>query len=129
VHTVDEEMAMRPEDLEIRWREVSAAVMRSMAEWRKQHPKATFREIETAVDEELSRLRARVLEDAAGASAAADLRTTIEEQMPLCPSCGTRVVYRTHEKRHLRTPHEHEVTLERSYVVCPQCGQAFFPPG
>jgi len=34
-----------------------------MTEWRKQHPKATFREIEAAVDERVNQLRAQLIEE------------------------------------------------------------------
>ncbi len=43
-----------------------------MREWRLEHPKATFREIEAAVDEKLGGMRARLLEDLALASRAAE---------------------------------------------------------
>jgi hypothetical protein len=55
---------MRIEDLDTRWHELAEEVMTGMREWRVQHPKATFREIEAALDEGLGRLRARMLEDA-----------------------------------------------------------------
>ena len=60
-----------------------------MKEWRLQHPKATFQEIETALDERLGRLRARVLQGAALVSRAADLRAVAEHDRPRCPQCGT----------------------------------------
>ena len=44
-----------------------------MKEWRLQHPKATLRQIEGALDERLGKMRARMLQDAALASAAADI--------------------------------------------------------
>jgi hypothetical protein len=43
----------------------SRAVMSGMKEWRLPHPKATFREFEAAVDEKLSGMRLRLLEDLA----------------------------------------------------------------
>jgi phage host-nuclease inhibitor protein Gam len=55
---------MHIEDLDGRWHELAEDVMTGMKEWRMQHPKATFREIEAALDERLARLRARMLEDA-----------------------------------------------------------------
>lgn len=119
---------MGTEQLELRWRELSAEVARRMAAWRAQHPRATFQEIETEMDRELGALRARMLEDAAMASQVADLRAKPPEQCPCCPTCGTRLQYRTQEKRTLQTQQDQSLTLERSYAVCPQCGQAFFPP-
>jgi len=40
--------------LETRWHPEAEAVMSGMRDWRQQHSKATFREIEAAVDEKLS---------------------------------------------------------------------------
>jgi hypothetical protein len=45
-------------DFDQHWRELSDEVISGMKEWRLQHPRATFREIEAAVDERLARLRA-----------------------------------------------------------------------
>ena len=53
------------------------------------HPKATFQEIETTLDERLSRLRARMLQEAALVSRAADLSAAAARDRPLCPQCGT----------------------------------------
>ena len=63
---------MHIENLDARWDELAEVVMRGMREWRVQHPKATFCEIEAALDERLSRLRARMLEDAVLVSGAAE---------------------------------------------------------
>jgi len=38
---------MQIEDLDARWHELSEKVITGMKEWRLQHPKATFQEIET----------------------------------------------------------------------------------
>src|SRR6266498_1378823 len=53
-------------------------VMSGMKEWRLHHPKATFREIEAAVDEKLSGM----------ASRAADLQHKQMGEHPRCPDCG-----------------------------------------
>jgi hypothetical protein len=45
-------------DVAARWRELSAAVITGMAEWRAQHPRATLQESEAALDERLAPLRA-----------------------------------------------------------------------
>lgn len=57
--------------MDARWHQVAEDVMTGMKEWRMQHPKATCREIEAALDERLARRRARMLEDALLASRAA----------------------------------------------------------
>lgn len=53
------------EATEQRWRELSEEVLSGMKERRQAHPKATFREIEQAVQERLSRLEAQILQDVA----------------------------------------------------------------
>ena len=50
-----------------------------------------LREIEAAVDEHLAAVRARMLQDAALASAAADLRALPAAERPACPDCGRRL--------------------------------------
>ena len=47
--------------LEARWGDVAAEALSGVAEWRQQHPTATLREIEDAVDEHLATLRARLV--------------------------------------------------------------------
>lgn len=120
---------MRPSDLDAHWRELAEEAFTGMKEWRLQHPKATFREIETAVDERLARVRARMLQDAALASAATDLRTVPLAERPVCPDCGQRPELRGQETRRLTTTYDQQLTLTRSYTVCPACGAGLFPPG
>jgi len=68
-----------------------------------------------------------MLEDMVLASEMADLSLLPPEERPTCPHCGTRLGPRGKEERHLRTEGNPEVTLERSYGVCPTCGVGFFP--
>ena len=60
---------MQPEDLQARWEEQGEDIFAAVAQWRAAHPKATLAEIEQAVDEQMNRLRARMIEQAAQASA------------------------------------------------------------
>ena len=120
---------MHIDDLDARWHELSDEVITGMKEWRIQHPRATFQEIETALDERLARLRARMLEDAALASRAADLSAASEAERPGCPRCGTRMEPRGQPSRDLLTHHDQTLQLKRSYAVCPKCQFGFFPPG
>lgn len=62
------------EEMDHTWQALSEEVLTGMKEWRIAHPKATLREIEQAVEERVNRLKARVLQDAALASAASDAR-------------------------------------------------------
>ena len=111
------------------WRQLADEVCTGMQEWRLQHPKATLTEIERALDERLARMRARMLEDAALASAATDLRGLPAEDRPHCPDCGQVMQLRGPEVRQLTTTYEQQVTLRRHYAVCPACDEAVFPPG
>jgi NADH pyrophosphatase NudC (nudix superfamily) len=119
---------MRLDDLDARWRQLSEEVISGMKEWRLQHPKATFQEIEVAVDERLARLRARMLEDAALVSRAAEWEAEAGDR-PLCPVCGTPLQPRGRQTRELTTQYDQPIRLERRYAVCPRCETGLFPPG
>lgn len=105
-----------------RWSELAEEAFTGMAEWREQHPKATFREIEAAVDERLAAVRARMLQDAALASDATELEGSE------CPECGQKLENGGKYSRSLLTSHNKQVTLERRYGKCPSCGEGLFPP-
>ena len=79
------------EKFDAQWHELAEDVLTGMKEWRLQHPRATFREIEKALDEQLGKVRARMLQDLVLASAAADLRAAQEQERPVCPNCGTKL--------------------------------------
>jgi predicted RNA-binding Zn-ribbon protein involved in translation (DUF1610 family) len=119
--------AMR-DDFDALWNQLAHEVMSGMKEWRLQHPKATLREIEAALDERLGKMRARMLEDAALASAATDLGQAAEAERPKCPACGAVLAARGQATRELTTHFDQTIHLKRSYAVCPQCGQGLFPP-
>lgn len=116
-------------DFEAPWHALAEDVISGMAEWRMQHPRATFCEIEQAVDARLAKMRARMLQDAALASAAADITGAAAEVRPVCPECGAPLESRGTAVRELTTQHNQTVQLTRSYGVCPQCGAGLFPPG
>ena len=112
------------EDFDGLWHKLSEEVMSGMKEWRLRHPKATMSEIEDALDERLSKMRARMLEDLALASAAVN----VNESKVECLECGSRLESRGKKARKLKTHHNQEIRLSRAYGVCPKCGASFFPP-
>lgn len=116
------------EELEKRWQQLSQEVISGMAEWRTQHPRATLREIEEAVDQRLERLRAQMLQDTALTSPAADWAGQPNNERPLCPQCGTPLQARGKQSRKMHTYGGQQVKLERTYGVCPTCGGGLFPP-
>lgn len=114
---------MDSEAMRQRWAHLAEEAFTGVAAWRSQHPTATFREIEAAVDERLAAVRARLLEDAALASTA----TTVTGCA--CPQCGQPLRPAGRHRRQLLTTQEQQVTLERQYGQCPACGAGLFPPG
>ena len=114
-------------DFDQDWRGLSEEVITGMKEWRLQHPRATLTEIETALDERLARLRARMLEDAALASAAADWKSATEATPPVCAKCGKALQGRGSHPRQVQTHGGQSLTLQREYGVCPVCKTGFFP--
>ena len=118
---------MNSEEMRKRWNGMSEEIISGIAEWRQQHPKATFREIEEEVDKRLSVLRVRMLSDAAVSNAQAEWEKGDQDVM--CPNCGKKLEKKGKKKRRLQTRGGQEVELVREYGVCPECGQGIFPPG
>jgi hypothetical protein len=123
------------EALAAQWEILAAEAFSGIKEWRLQHPKATFAEIEGAIDARLAALRARMLQDVALASAAAAVAETPLVARPTCPVCAARgagngrLAVRGRHTRQVTVTHGQAVTLPRDYAVCAVCGTGFFPPG
>lgn len=110
------------------WEALSHEILSGIREWRQEHPKATLREIELALDARLAPLRARMLQDVALQSLVADANTMAGAERPLCAVCGTPLVLRGKHARQLKTLGGQELILERSYAICPPCKKGLFPP-
>jgi predicted RNA-binding Zn-ribbon protein involved in translation (DUF1610 family) len=123
-----EVVVMWSKEIEARWQQEAEEVITGMKEWRLRHPKATLREIEAALDERLAKVRARMLQDAALASAATDVSAEQGQDRPRCPKCGNTMEGRGQDTRSLTTNYNQTIELRRSYAVCPACGTGFFPP-
>src|SRR6266540_3936103 len=93
---------MERDALEARWHALIEEVVSGMRDWRTAHPRATFREIEAAINERLDRLRARMLEEAALASRATDLAGLARAERPACPECGQPLEARGQHERTVR---------------------------
>ena len=118
---------MNGDEMKKGWQVMSEEVISGMAEWRQQHPKATFREIEAEIDRRLDEFRAKMLSDTVNLSASTAWKEGAEG--PECPHCGVSLVGKGRKKRKLQTRGGHAVEIEREYGVCPECGQGIFPPG
>lgn len=119
-------MGHEPDDQN--WEALSHEILTGMREWRVQHPTATLREIEVTLDEHLSRLRARMLQDVALQSVAADWKLAPATDRPSCRVCGTPLLLRGKRARQLKTHGGQQIILARSYGLCPTCKQGLFPP-
>jgi ribosomal protein S27AE len=118
---------MLESDPDTHWRDLAGEVLTGFRAWREQHPTATLTEIEDELDRRWYGLRARVVEDAALRSAAAELgRTTAR---PACPTCGEPMQADGREVRRLTTTGDKVLTLVRAHARCPACGSGLFPPG
>ncbi len=118
---------MNSEEMYKSWKGMSEEIFSGMAEWRQQHPKATFREIEAEVDQRLAVLRAKMLADAALSSTQTEWQSG--SQKVVCPTCGQPLEKKGKKKRKLQTRGGQAVELVREYGVCPRCGTGIFPPG
>jgi len=107
--------------------ELADEILRSLDGWRAEHPKATLREIEQEVDEQLAVLRAKLVEELALAS---DMRDWKGSEVRLrCPECEVELEVREEEERHLQSLYGQEVVLKCRRGVCPQCGAGIFSSG
>lgn len=73
---------------ELNWAELQQKVNQQMLQWRKEHPKATLKEIELALDQQMSLLRAKMLQSLALSTEAT---TSPSETGAECPNCQTRL--------------------------------------
>lgn len=105
----------------IDWQTVYADILTEMGTWRIAHPRATFTEIEQALDTRFATARAQFLADLAGT-------TATPVSAPTCPHCQRPMQSRGRRQRTLRTEDDTGVVLERDYFVCPDCGRGVFPP-
>ena len=100
-----------------------------MTQWRKEHPKATWAEIEAAVDERINQLRAQLIQDVVQMGEAEEWSAIPEEERPRCATCGKPLWARGKQTRWLQTNGGEAIKLTRMYGACPACGVGFFPPG
>jgi hypothetical protein len=107
---------------------VSEEIMAGIEAWRRQHPRATLQEIEVAVDERLAELRARMFQDVALASQAAEVHQERGRERPQCPQCRTPVESRGPRERQVTTHQGKTVRLRRRDVHGPTCQVGLFPP-
>lgn len=111
--------------------QVSAGLrdMLGITQWRKEHPKATWAEIEAAIDEQINQVRAQLLQDMVQMGESEEWSQQPEEDRPRCAKCGKPLWARGDQTRYLQTNGGEAIKLTRTYGTCPECGVGFFPPG
>ena len=114
------------EDKKAQWEQLAREVLSGMKEWQSQHPKATFAEIEEAIEEQVAKMRARMLEEVVQWRA---VEAGEERPQMRCNACGGKLEHRGKHVRHLTTQGNQQIALERTYGYCPTCRVGFFPPG
>jgi hypothetical protein len=85
-----------------------------MTQWRKEHPKATWAEIEAAVDDRMNQPRAQLIQDVVQMSETEDWKQKPEEERPRCATCGKPLVARGEQTRFLQTTGGEAVKLTRT---------------
>ena len=121
------------EGIENNWTRLAEGMMLEIRELRGLHPKATFTEIEEAIDRLMAKARAQFIQDVALASKARNIRRESEADRPRCSERDSRLGvvadWRAGEEavRRLSISHGQSVELRRGRGVCPACGAGFFP--
>jgi hypothetical protein len=100
-----------------------------ITQWRKEHPKATWAEIEALVDERVNQLRAQLIQDVVQMGETEEWSEIPEEERARCARCGKPLWARGKQTRWVQTTGGEAVKLTRMYGACPVCEVGFFPPG
>jgi YgiT-type zinc finger domain-containing protein len=99
---------------------------RDLSDWQRAHPKATFAEIEDAVERRIADVRARLTEDLVRDRARAD---EADQDSRACPRCGKPMESRGGHERTVTIRGNRQIRMRRPYMVCPACNAGLFPPG
>src|SRR5260370_5211149 len=99
-----------------------------MTQWRKEHPHATWAEIEAAVDEQMNQMRAQLIEELVQMGESEDWSKNPSEERPTCATCGEPLWARGEKTRWIQTTGGPTVKLTPTYGTCPARGGGLFPP-
>src|SRR5438067_2638491 len=73
-----------------------------ITQWRKEHPQATWAEIEAAVDEPMNQLRAQMIQEVVQMGETEGWSQKPEQERPKCASCGKPLWARGEQTRFLQ---------------------------
>ncbi len=88
------------EEEKAQWEQLAREVLSGMKDWRSQHPRATFAEIEEVIEEQVAKMRARMLEDVVQWR---EMGAKGSEPQMRCTACGGELEERGKHVRHLTT--------------------------
>lgn len=109
------------EELRERLRKRAEAIIEGVIAKRKPTGQNSLQDLERLAIQAGQGFEERVLDDLAQEESQAEVE-------PVCEECGRRMRSRGKRKRQVVSA-AGEIQLERSYYVCPECGQTLFPPG
>jgi ribosomal protein S27AE len=104
------------------WQEVVEETLRELRGWRTDHRRATFAEIEGAVEQRLGDLRAELIGGLVRSAG-----DEVEEEPRVCEQCGQQMESRGVRERVVTVRGDRPVRFQRRYRVCPACGAGFSP--
>ena len=107
----------------------AVAMQARLAQWRAEHPQASFDEIEDAVQAEVVCWQARLVEDVVAAGAVVAEAGADAAAPPVCATCGIGLQRSGRRRRAVLSRQGQAIQVDRDYYVCPQCGDGLFPPG
>jgi len=103
-------------------------IREQLRQWRRDHPQATFDEIDAEVEHQYAMLEAEVVAELSAAGAVGVVATQ-EPKVVTCPQCQSPMHRRGQRTRQVPTRRGRPAALTRDYYVCPACGTGLFPPG
>jgi hypothetical protein len=99
-----------------------------MTHWRKEHPKATWAEIEAAVDERMNQLRAQLLQEVVQMGETEEWSQKPEAERPKCATCGKPLWARGEQTRLPANKWRGSGQADAHLWQLPDLRSRFFPP-
>src|SRR5712692_7271533 len=100
-----------------------------MTQWRKEHPKATWQEIEAAVDKQINQLRAQLIQDVVQMGETQAWSEIPEEERPRCATCGKPLWASGEQTRFLQTTRGRSGEADAHVWHLPAVWGRLFSPG
>lgn len=109
-------------------RQTEQEIREQLRQWRREHPRATFDEIDAEVARQYARVHAAVVAELSMAADPVDGVDAAVGTSIVCPECQAPMQRRGQRRRRMATRRGMEAEVVRDYYVCPACGAGLFPP-